>query len=114
VRRGPIIFGASMGGATYLVNLLVASVAEKTGDKRATYLYIPGIGTWAYVNEACSGERSACEIVILHSLAHTIGVAMIVYGLAVPKTVLSRNSASLQIAPVVSRSLTGLAAGGTF
>lgn len=116
VRRGPIIAGAIMAGSTYFVNILIAGVEERSNDSRATYLYIPGIGTWAYVDDACDNdnEDSGCQFVVLHSLTHSIGLGLVIYGIAAPKTVLARDTASVRITPLVGNSLSGLAATGTF
>lgn len=117
VRRGPIIAGATLGGSTYLINLLVASIAQRSDEDqgRVTLLYIPGIGTWGYVGDACdSNGDDGCSFLILHSAAHTAGVALFVYGFAAPRTVLSRNDVSLTLAPSIARSGSGLSLLGSF
>ncbi len=117
VRRGPIIAGATLGGSTYLINLLVASIAQRSDEDqgRVTLLYIPGIGTWGYVGDACdSNGDDGCSFLILHSAAHTAGVALFVYGFAAPRTVLSRNDLSLTLAPSIAKSGSGLSLLGSF
>lgn len=114
VRRGPIIAGTIMAGTTYFVNLLVADVEERDGDDRSTWLYVPGVGTWAYVDDACDDERDGCSFVIMHSLTHSIGLAMIIYGIAAPKQLLVRDTAALRITPYLARSTSGIAATGSF
>lgn len=114
VRRGPIVAGTIMAGSTYLINLLIADVAEEDGDDRATWLYVPGVGTWAYADDACDDERDGCSIVVMHSLTHSIGLALIIYGLAAPKAILARDTTSLRITPILARSTSGLLATGSF
>jgi hypothetical protein len=114
VRRGPIIAGTIMAGSTYLINLFIADLDGNDNDDRSTWLYVPGVGTWAYVDEACDNERDGCSIVVMHSLTHSIGLALIIYGLAAPKQILARDTASLRITPYLARSTSGLAATGSF
>lgn len=116
VRRGPIIMGTIMGGSTYLINLLIAGVAEETDehDGRVTMLYVPGLGTWGYVPEACDSDDDGCSFVVLHSAAHSVGVALIVYGIAAPKTVWVRDGVSLGVSPLVGKSSRGLGLFGSF
>jgi hypothetical protein len=116
VRRGPIIAGTIMAGTTYVVNLMVADIDDNDGDHddRSTWLYVPGVGTWAYVDDACDNERDGCSFVIMHSLTHSIGLAMIIYGIAAPKQVLARDTAALRITPYLARSTSGIAATGVF
>jgi hypothetical protein len=105
-----------MAGSTYFVNVLIAGLEERSGDDRATYLYIPGIGTWAYVNDACDDDNQddGCQFVVLHSLTHSIGLVMVIYGIAAPKKVLARDSAGLRVTPLVGQNLSGIAATATF
>ncbi|MCC6899165.1 MAG: hypothetical protein IT377_09330 [Polyangiaceae bacterium] len=116
VRRGPIIAGATLGGSTYLINLLVASVASRGEDRgRVALLYVPGVGTWGYVGDACDSDGDdGCSFVILHSAAHTVGVALFVYGFAAPRTVLVRNDVSLTLTPTIGRAGSALSLGGSF
>ncbi len=117
VRRGPIIVGATMGGTTYLINLLVAGIAGRGNDDggRITMLYIPGIGTWGYVGQACDSDgNDGCSFLVLHSAAHTVGVALFLYGFAAPRTVLVRNDVSWAVVPQIAKSNGGLSLIGQF
>jgi hypothetical protein len=115
VRRGPIIAGAIMAGTTYGINLLIASFAEESNEDatKVTLLYVPGVGTWGYVDEACSGTNDGCEYVILHSATHTIGVALVIYGLVAQKKELVRNDLAVTVLPFVGRN-NGLGLVGKF
>jgi hypothetical protein len=114
-RRGPIIAGSIMFGVTYLVNLLVASAEDSGNDDRTTWLYVPGVGTWAYYEENCN-ERSneGCEFLVLHSLTHTAGAVLLVYGLVARKKLLVRNDVGFSVAPSFTSSGYGFAARARF
>jgi len=113
VRRGPIIAGSIMFGATYLVNVLLAS---NYPDERATWLYIPGVGTWGIIGDECDRSRndSTCEFLVLHSLTHTFGTGLLLYGLFAKKTVLMRDDAHLIVGPTRVGRGYGMAATGVF
>jgi hypothetical protein len=116
VRRGPIIAGAIMAGTTYIVNLLVADIEERDGDSddRATWLYVPGVGTWAYVDDACDNEQDGCSFIVMHSATHTVGLALLIYGIAAPRSILVRDTAGVRVTPYVGRGSSGIAASASF
>ncbi len=117
VRRGPIIAGSILAGTTYLINILAAGIIEDAGDAdtRTTLLYVPGVGSWGYVGGGCDGSSgSGCEFLVLHSLAHSAGVVLVIYGIAAPKKLWVREDVGLTVLPLVARGMQGLGAVGTF
>jgi hypothetical protein len=93
VRRGAVIAGTILFATTYGVNLLAASIADGNEDEEL-WLYVPGVGTWPLVGD-CSdsgGNDDGCEFLVLHSLAHTLGLGLLIYGVAAQRNVLVRES----------------------
>lgn len=113
VRRGPVIAGTILFATTYGINLLVASIADGSDD--ANWLYVPGVGTWPLVDNACErdGGDDGCEFLILHSAAHTFGLGLLIYGIAAQKSVLVRDS-KVRVLPARIGSGSGLALDATF
>jgi hypothetical protein len=110
VRRGPIIAGSIMFGTTYFVNVLVAS---ETSSDKADWLYVPVVGTWSLL-EDCNNSDDECTFLTMHSLTHTMGAALLVYGLAARKQRLVRDDVSLMVHPGGVGSGSGLVLRGTF
>ena len=110
VRRGPIIAGSIMFGITYFVNVIAAG--ETNGDE-ADWLYIPVIGPWVWV-EKCDQANDECTFLTLHALTHTMGAALLIYGLAAPKKRLVRDDVGLAVHPARVGSGTGLVLSGKF
>lgn len=110
-RKGPIIAGAIMFGSTYFINILIADAVD---DGREQWMYVPGIGTWPEVGDACDGNSGGCQIVILHSATHTIGLGLLIYGIAARKQILVREDTAFTVVPFATGSASGLAALGRF
>jgi hypothetical protein len=113
-RRGPIIAGASMAGSTYLVNLLVA--ANNENNTAAEWLYVPGVGPWVFLadDRGCKREANTCELWLIHTLTHTIGLALVVYGVAARRKVAVRDDYGIRISPARVGSGRGFAVEGRF
>ncbi len=116
-RRGPIIAGSIMAGVTYFVNILLADDQQRRGnDTNAAFLYVPGVGTWVLLDEECGSNSGSgsCQLLLIHSLTHSLGVGLVIFGLAAPKQILARDTASISIAPIVTGTTSGLSATGSF
>jgi hypothetical protein len=94
-RRGPMIAGTIMFSVTYGINILAASVMT---DDRANWLYVPGVGTWPLVRDACDDRDTrgaGCEFLVMHSLVHSIGLGLIIFAIASPRQVAVRERTAL-------------------
>jgi len=113
VRRGLVIGGAIPFGIFYLFSAMTAAIASDAGDDDGA-LYIPAIGP--FIQLAKSDSSTARFFCALDGIVQTGGLAMLIYGIASPKTVLVRNDLGLQLhlRPVATRNGMGLGLGGTF
>jgi hypothetical protein len=101
-----------MFSITYGINLLAASIAK---NDDAGWLWVPGVGSWPLVGDECDRSgNDQCEILVLHSLVHSIGLALIIYGVAARKQVLVRQAVSLELVPARIGTGEGLALRGAF
>ncbi|HEY1960027.1 MAG TPA: hypothetical protein VGH28_30670 [Polyangiaceae bacterium] len=123
--RGSLVGGgAGLFGGTYLVSLLVAAIGEDacsgsfggTCKNEAAPLFIPVVGP--FITMGNTDSATADVFLVVDGLAQAAGVAMFIYGLAVPKTVLVRNDLgflkNVTAAPIVAKSFTGLGLTGQF
>jgi hypothetical protein len=95
VRRGPVIAGTILFATTYGINLLAASFTEDEDEE--LWLYVPGVGTWPLVGNCSDGSDDGCEFLVLHSIAHTLGLGLLIYGVAAQRSVLVRESAVIVV-----------------
>jgi len=113
VRRGMVVGGSISFGIMYFFSALTAAVGSDAGVNNQA-LWIPGIGPFIQIaNSNSSTERFFCGF---DGLIQSAGIAMLVYGIASPKTVLVRNDLGLVIRPMpfTVRNGGGMALGGTF
>jgi hypothetical protein len=110
VRRGPIIAGSIMFGTTYFVDIIIAS---ESSSKDADWLYLPVVGPWSLVSD-CNDTNDECTFLMMHALTHTMGAALLVYGIAAPKKRLVRDDARLIVHPARVGSGNGLVLSGAF
>jgi hypothetical protein len=107
-----MVAGIIMFSVTYGINLLVASV--NTGnDEEDSWLYVPGVGTWALVEQECDDTEDGCTFLIMHSVTHTLGLGLLIYGLAAQKQVWVRD-ASIRVVPLTYARGGGLSVLGEF
>jgi hypothetical protein len=95
VRTGLIVGGAVTFGVVYLINVMVAAIYQDT-DKafggtgsRLTPLYAPIVGPFIQMGSTSSATGNV--FLVLDGLAQAGGLAMLIAGIAAPKTVLVRN-----------------------
>lgn len=114
--RGAVISGASIGGTTYGLNLLIVrrEAARTHPDWRHTMMYFPGLGTWGFVPDVCTTEEGVCPVVVLHSAAHTAGLVLLVYGLTARKKRYLLEPGPVTVAPMLGTGAAGLTLGGQF
>ncbi len=128
-RTGLIAGGAAMFGVPYLISVLVGAGNADNGSANA--MYIPVIGpfiqmgnvpghTDQYGFNSCDASCTAVADVflVLDGVLQGAGLAMFIYGIAVPKVVLVRNDlGKVKLnppMPFVGRNSGGLALSGTF
>ncbi len=134
-RSGLLAGGISMFSVPYLISVLVAAGNADTGNANA--LYIPVIGPFIQMGNVKTGSKTcdsfgycyysgtdpagvavADVFLVLDGVLQGLGVAMAVYALAVPKTVLVRNDLgalkNVTVTPMVGRTMTGLGVTGQF
>jgi hypothetical protein len=127
-RTGMIAGGLAMFGAPYLISVLVAAAGQDISSagcsisssnsctNGAAPLYIPVIGP--FIEMGNTDSATADVFLIVDGLLQAAGVAMFIYGVAVPKTVLVRNDLGKikfnPPMPYVGHNSAGLGLTGTF
>jgi hypothetical protein len=96
-RLGLVIGGAVLFGVTWLCSAAGGGIASAAGDTKADLMLIPVAGPFALIP---SGSATGDFFLVLDGIAQAGGIAMLVAGLAAPKTVALRNDLSkLRIMP---------------
>jgi hypothetical protein len=93
-RTGMIVAGAVTFGSLYFLSLLVASVGSDTSNGSGSSnpvasLYVPGVGP--FIQMTNSSSATANLFLAIDGIAQVGGIAMLVYGITSPRTVLIRN-----------------------
>ena len=94
-RTGLIVGGAVLFGTLYLLSTFVAAVVSdanqgKGGDNA---LYVPGVGPFIQMTTTSSATGNL--VLAIDGAAQSAGLAMLIYGIASPKTILVRNDLGL-------------------
>jgi len=112
VRKGLVIGGAVTFGSMYLLTALTAAaINDSRGSANGSLLYIPVAGPFLYLGEA--GSQSGKLVLIIDGVAQAAGAAMLIAGIAAPKTIAVRNDlAKIEITPVLGPGSAGIV--GTF
>jgi hypothetical protein len=98
IRKGPVIAGAITFGISYLVSTEVgAGATDLNGHATAFALWIPVVGPFIQMG----GTTSALGNWALawDGLVQGGGLALLIYGIASPSTVLVRNDLGLRVLP---------------
>ena len=120
-RTGLIVGGATMFGVPYLISALVAAGGADSGCCGA--MWIPVVGPFIQMTQWGAGtDASSAEagdiMLVLDGALQAAGLAMFIYGVAVPKTVLVRNDLgvikNVTAAPMVAKDFAGLGISGQF
>ena len=122
LRTGMVVGGATMFGVPYLISVLIAAAGSDIAAAGCTIsngnsctngaapLYIPVVGP--FVEMGMTDSALADVFLVIDGLLQATGVAMFIYGLAVPKTVLVRNDLgalkNVHIAPIAGRNMGGI------
>jgi hypothetical protein len=98
-RRGLVVAGSIVFGATYLYTAMVAAESPNSSGGDESWLWIPVLGPVIQMTQTDS--RIGDGALILDTLAQASGVAMFVAGMMYPRTILVRNDlASMTVAPM--------------
>jgi hypothetical protein len=119
-RKGLIIAGAITFGALYLQSALVAAVvhdanANGVGTDNADALYVPVFGP--FVQMARTTTATGNLLNVIDGVGQGAGLAMFIYGLTTPRTILVRNDLGMRYVlpvPYATSHSAGLAWVGTF
>jgi len=110
IRKGLVIGGAVTFGTMYLFTALGAAAANDLGGS-AGALYVPIAGPFLYMGETSS--QSGKVLLAIDGIAQAAGAAMLIAGLAAPKTIAVRNDlAKIEIKPMIGPGTAGFV--GTF
>jgi hypothetical protein len=94
-RKGMIIGGAVLFGSLYLIDILVAaggSDCQSRGDCSSnpyTAMWVPAVGP--FLQMASNSSSVGNVFYAIDGLAQCAGIAMFIYGVAAPRTLLVRN-----------------------
>jgi hypothetical protein len=114
VRVGLIVGGAVTFGTMYLLTALVAGLVDDGGGS-AGACYVPGIGPFIQMGQADTATDGF--LLALDGIVQLGGIAMLVAGIAAPKTELVRNDIGgvhFNVAPIIAKDHTGMGLVGTF
>ena len=88
-RTGLIVGGAVLFGVFYLISAFVASVSSDSGNSGNNALWLPGVGP--FIQMANTSSATGNLVLVIDGAAQSGGLAMLIYGIVSPKTVLVRN-----------------------
>jgi hypothetical protein len=113
MRKGLVIGGAVTFGTMYLLTALGAAICSDAGGTCGA-LYVPAIGPFIQMGQ--SSTATGGFFLALDGVVQLGGVAMLIAGIAAPKTVLVRNDVGFELhfAPIISRDHTGMGLVGRF
>ena len=98
-RRGLVVAGAIVFGATYFYTALELDSPGSSGGNEPGWLWIPVLGPLVQMTQDDSSLGNGA--LTLDALAQAAGVAMLVAGFVYPRTLLVRNDfASMTVAPM--------------
>ncbi|WP_394834291.1 hypothetical protein LVJ94_48110 [Pendulispora rubella] len=115
VRRGLIIGGAVPFGVFYVFSLMAASISQDTDERKSTSaLFLPAVGP--FIQAAQTDSSTGTFFCVLDGIVQTGGLAMLISGIASPKTVLVRNDLGfkMELRPIATNTGMGLGLGGSF
>jgi hypothetical protein len=96
VRVGLIVAGGVLFGSLWLTSAFAGAIASDVGAHSGKLLIIPVAGPWALVP---SGSTTGDLFLVLDGIAQAGGIAMLIVGIAAPRTVLIRDVAGVKLQP---------------
>jgi hypothetical protein len=120
VRRGAVIAGGSVFAGLYFLSALVAAggADSSEGSNPVAALWVPGVGP--FIQMVSTDSAVANVFLAIDGVGQSLGLAMVIYGLTSPKTVLVRNDLAsadkpkIRAVPMTGNGTTGMALVGTF
>jgi hypothetical protein len=123
IRKGLVVGGAVTFGVTYLFTALGGAIATDvargttSGSSSFLPLFVPAVGPFIAIG-TMGANVTGGFFLALDGLAQSAGIAMFIYGIAAPKTVLVRNDVSKPVLRPVPMMVGGTSPGaglvGTF
>jgi hypothetical protein len=120
LRTGLIGGGAGLFGGLYLVSVLSGAILydynRRTGQSQDHWpLFVPVIGPFIDIGTGRSMTAYGAVTLVIDGLGQAGGVAMIIAGVAAPKTVLVRVAGvEVMPMPIVAKDVRGFGFAGTF
>lgn len=116
VRKGPIIAGSVLFGSVYLLNVLIGAAGQTAGQSAFEWLYVPAIGPFIEISNSSSPIGTVS--LIIDGAAGSAGLALLIWGLTSPASVLLRNQIGtprvMPVPMVLGRNGSGMGVVGTF
>jgi hypothetical protein len=100
-RKGLIISGAIMFGASYLISAFAGSIAADTSHDGAPLLFLPVLGPFLQTSNWSSSTGRF--FLVVDGGCQAAGFAMLLSGLMLEKTVLVRNDLGATLVPIRTR-----------
>lgn len=97
VRVGLVAGGAALFGALYLITVVSAAIAQDVGDGKSTALYAPIVGPFIIMPQTHSATANV--FLAIDGIGQAAGIAMLIGGIAAPKTILIRNDLGFTLRP---------------
>ena len=122
VRKGLVIGGSVMLGVGYLITIMAAGIGQAVndvgdrGNKDFGPLLIPVVGPFVGIATTHASSGGAFGLAFLGTV-QTAGLAMLIGGIAAPKTVLVRNEVGrvkFTVLPQIGATSAGLGMVGSF
>lgn len=116
-RKGMVISGSILFGSLYGLSALVAAADADSYRPDLQALWVPAVGPFVQMFQTESAVGNF--FLAIDGVGQTAGLAMFIYGLASPRTVLVRNDLAqvkptVTVAPMSARGGGGLSLVGTF
>jgi hypothetical protein len=118
-RRDILSAGAALFALPYLASAAVATTgytSDAATDSARGVLWAPVVGPFVWIGS--SGSAAADVFLVLDGLAQLSGLSMFIYAIATPRAVLTpdkpEGAATITIAPVFARGVSGAALVGRF
>jgi hypothetical protein len=121
VRKGAVVGGAVTFGVFYLISVLIAAAGTDISNANHTSnsaagLYVPVAGPFITMTQSSSAVGNV--FLALDGVAQGAGAALLIYGIAAPRTVLVRNDYGRPLVMpqpmILGRNAGGLGIVGTF
>ncbi|MGD0674634.1 MAG: hypothetical protein ABSC94_04405 [Polyangiaceae bacterium] len=116
-RKGPIIAGAVVLGVLWgLTAIGGGACTDISRDTSCSWLYLPVLGPFAEL--ASSGSATGSVFLVMDGLGQAAGLALLIYGISSPASVLVRNDVLMKhllpMPMLLGKNGSGFGLAGTF